>query len=183
MHSCEVLSAGPEDTAALGRALAAELAPGDVVLLVGGLASGKTTFVKAVAEALGYTEPVTSPTFTLANFYAAPELTLIHMDTYRLSAAAEFHDLGLADFMPDSATLIEWGDLVDGDFPGALRMSFSLPGDTGAPSRSEDGDKPDAADPEAAGNERVLQVTSSSDRWLPVIERLAGVLGAERAAR
>jgi tRNA threonylcarbamoyladenosine biosynthesis protein TsaE len=150
MQACEVLSSGPADTAALARSLAPQLAAGDVVLLVGALASGKTTFVQAVAQALGYAEAVTSPTFTLANFYPAPGLTVLHIDTYRLSGVPEFNDLGLVDFMDDAVTLIEWGDLVAGEFPDPLRLEFRVDG----------------------GDGRRIAMSSTGERWAPVIERL-----------
>jgi tRNA threonylcarbamoyladenosine biosynthesis protein TsaE len=154
MRACEVRSTGPADTADLAAAVAAELAPGDVVLLTGGLAAGKTTFVTAVAAALRYDGPVTSPTFTLANFYPAPGLTLLHVDTYRLPSVSDFTDLGLADFMDDAATVIEWGDLVADLFEGTLRLQF------------------DTADPQQPDS-RLIRVSSEGQRWAPVIERLA----------
>lgn len=153
MRACEVISTGPADTADLAGRLAAELTAGDVVLLAGGLAAGKTTFVAAVAAALDFDGPVTSPTFTLANFYAGPALTLLHVDTYRLESAADFTDLGLADFMDDAATLIEWGDLVAGEFECVLRLEL------------------EAGDPEHPDH-RVIRVSSECDRWAPVIDRL-----------
>jgi tRNA threonylcarbamoyladenosine biosynthesis protein TsaE len=153
MPSCEVVSTGPADTADLAGRVASELRPGDVVLLTGGLAAGKTTFVTAVAAALGYDGPVTSPTFTLANFYPAPALTVLHVDTYRLGSAGDFIDLGLADFMDDAATLIEWGDLVSGEFECVLRLEL------------------EANDPEHPDH-RAIRVSSGCDRWAPVIEGL-----------
>jgi tRNA threonylcarbamoyladenosine biosynthesis protein TsaE len=153
MPSCEIASSGPADTAALAGRVAAELTAGDVVLLSGGLAAGKTTFVTAVAAALDYDGPVTSPTFTLANFYPAPALTLLHMDTYRLGSAADVNDLGLADFMDDAVTLIEWGDLVAAEFECVLRLEFE----------AGDPDHPDR---------RTIRISSDCDRWAPVIERL-----------
>src|SRR5436189_4987054 len=92
-----VSASGPEGTAAVAARLAARLRPGDVVLLTGDLAAGKTTFVQAVTRALGSTDPVTSPTFALAQFYETPVAPILHVDTYRLSDVDEYRDLGLAD--------------------------------------------------------------------------------------
>jgi tRNA threonylcarbamoyladenosine biosynthesis protein TsaE len=164
MRSCEVVSTGPAGPADLAAAVASELTAGDVVLLTGGLAAGKTTFVTAVAAALGYQGPVTSPTFTLANFYPAPGLTLLHVDTYRLPSANAFADLGLADFMDDAATLIEWGDLVAGEFECTLRIEFGM------------------ADPREP-DRRVIRIESACDRWSPLIGRIVERLAEAKAYR
>ena len=87
----------PEQTARVAAVLSPHLTPGDVVLLTGDLAAGKTTFVKGVVTALGSTNPVTSPTFTLAQFYSTERGQVLHIDAYRLSGLAEFRDLGLDD--------------------------------------------------------------------------------------
>jgi tRNA threonylcarbamoyladenosine biosynthesis protein TsaE len=113
---------GADGTARIAASLAARLRPGDVVLLTGDLASGKTTFVKAVAEALGATDVVTSPTFTLAQFYKTPTAPILHVDTYRLGDVAEYRDLGLDDFVATSISLIEWGELVAGEFVAPLTV-------------------------------------------------------------
>ena len=117
---------GADGTAQIAARLAARLRPGDVVLLTGDLASGKTTFVKAVAEAMGATDVVTSPTFTLAQFYETPTTKLLHVDTYRIGDLAEYRDLGLADFVDTSISLIEWGELVAAEFPEPLTVNLAV---------------------------------------------------------
>ena len=72
------------DTAALGAAIAAGLAVGDVVALAGDLGAGKTTLARAILTALGLTGPMPSPTFTLVQTYEAPHLAVHHYDLYRL---------------------------------------------------------------------------------------------------
>lgn len=119
---------GADGTARVAASLAARLRPGDVVLLTGDLASGKTTFVKAVAAALGSTDVVTSPTFTLAQFYETPVAKVLHVDTYRLGDVAEYRDLGLDDFLDTAISLIEWGELVAGEFPEPLTVSLTVAG-------------------------------------------------------
>jgi tRNA threonylcarbamoyladenosine biosynthesis protein TsaE len=90
------------------RRLARALRPGDVVLLYGPLGSGKTTFVRAVAEALRVTDPVRSPSFTLANIYAG-DLTVQHLDLYRLQDIGEEDALALEEYLDGEAvTLVEW---------------------------------------------------------------------------
>src|SRR5262249_36775358 len=93
------------------RALAAELAPfaraGDLILLGGGLGTGKTAFAQGFARGLGVTAPVTSPTFVLVRTYEG-RLPLVHVDVYRLDHLQEVVDLGVADILDeDGVTLIE----------------------------------------------------------------------------
>ena len=103
------LSASPEDTERAGAALAAALAPGDVVLVSGELGAGKTTFVRGAARALGVTEPVTSPTFVVGHLYEGARGRVAHLDLYRL-AGLDDEDPGLLDpyFGPDLVTFVEW---------------------------------------------------------------------------
>jgi tRNA threonylcarbamoyladenosine biosynthesis protein TsaE len=99
-----------DETRAAGRQLAADLEPGDVVLLVGGLGAGKTTFVQGVAEGLGVTDDVTSPTFTLCQIYRG-RLTVLHADLWRLERLAEVIDLALDEGLEEGGVLLaEWGE-------------------------------------------------------------------------
>jgi tRNA threonylcarbamoyladenosine biosynthesis protein TsaE len=102
-----------EETTEIGRCLAAELKPGSVVLLRGDLGAGKTTMVKGIAEGFhaADAEAVTSPTFTLIHEYRGPEVTLYHIDLYRIDTQRELDTLALDDLMtPQSILLIEWGE-------------------------------------------------------------------------
>lgn len=103
------------------RALAAELAPfarpGDLILLEGGLGTGKTAFAQGFARGVGVTDPVTSPTFVLVRIYEG-RMPLVHVDVYRLDRLQELVDLGVADILDeDGVTLIEWGDVVTPALP------------------------------------------------------------------
>ena len=71
------------ETVALGRRLAGRLAPGTLVAFTGGLGAGKTAFCQGLAEGLGCTDPVSSPTFAIANYYRGPR-PLAHFDLYRI---------------------------------------------------------------------------------------------------
>jgi len=103
-----------DDMRALGRRLAAQLRPGDLVVLTGDLGAGKTTLVQGLADALGVTEPVLSPTFVIARVYRSGRLPLVHVDAYRLGSAVEVEDLDLDASVEESVTLVEWGEgLVD----------------------------------------------------------------------
>ena len=102
-----------EETTELGRGLAAELKPGNLVLLRGDLGAGKTTLVKGIAEAFNAAraDDVTSPTFTLIHEYRGPEVTLYHIDLYRIDTPRELDTLALDDLMTEkSILLIEWGE-------------------------------------------------------------------------
>jgi len=107
----EHVLATPEDTHALGRALAEVLRPGDLVVLVGPLGAGKTALTQGIGAGLGVREPVTSPTFVISRVH--PSLVggpdLVHVDAYRLGGAPELDDLDLDASVADSVTVVEWG--------------------------------------------------------------------------
>ena len=92
----------------IGRRLAGALRGGDLVLLYGPLGAGKTTLIRAVAEALDVTDPVRSPSFTLANIYAG-RLLVQHLDLYRLDEIGDDDALALEEYVGgDAVTLVEW---------------------------------------------------------------------------
>jgi tRNA threonylcarbamoyladenosine biosynthesis protein TsaE len=101
-------------TEALGAELAAALDDGDVVLVVGELGAGKTTFVRGAARALGVTDPVTSPTFSIGHRYrgrdgAGRGLTVSHLDLYRLEGLAHEEPDLLDDYLgPGRIAFVEW---------------------------------------------------------------------------
>ncbi len=102
-----------EQTTDLGRQIARELKPGSIVLLRGDLGAGKTTMVKGIAEGFhaAEAEAVTSPTFTLIHEYRGPEVTLFHIDLYRIDTQRELDTLALDDLLePNTILLIEWGE-------------------------------------------------------------------------
>jgi tRNA threonylcarbamoyladenosine biosynthesis protein TsaE len=133
----------------MAAALAPYLRAGDAILLKGPLASGKTAFVQELVAALGSKAEVTSPTFTLAQFYPIADETFLHIDAYRLSSVAEFRDLGLEDFVPESITAIEWGDIIEEDFTNALTIVFEF-----VPNQD---------------NWRKLTFSAAAERWQPVL--------------
>jgi tRNA threonylcarbamoyladenosine biosynthesis protein TsaE len=109
-------SDAPEATERVGAQLAAELRPGDVVLVSGELGSGKTTFVRGALRALGVSEAVTSPTFVVGVLYDGAEGPLAHLDLYRLSGLAD-EDPGLLDpyFGPGTVTFVEWPERAESE--------------------------------------------------------------------
>jgi tRNA threonylcarbamoyladenosine biosynthesis protein TsaE len=98
--------------------LARHVAPGQLVVLSGGLGAGKTTFVKAYAASLGVTAAVTSPSYTLVHHYrcgaGAPVSLLLHADLWRLRDGGEVADLALDEPLDDgAAAIVEWGERFD----------------------------------------------------------------------
>jgi tRNA threonylcarbamoyladenosine biosynthesis protein TsaE len=105
------------DTHALAERVGTLLRAGDVIVLAGELGAGKTVFAKGIARALGISEPVVSPSFTIVREYDAP-LPLVHVDVYRLDHVQELHDLGFDDLVGgDAVTVVEWGDRVRAVLP------------------------------------------------------------------
>lgn len=106
------ITKSPEETARIGRMLGLLLRAGDIVCLQGELGAGKTCFAQGVARGMGIEGPVTSPTFTLVNEYHG-DLTLYHLDVYRLNGSGEMDDLGYEEFFyGDGVTLVEWAERV-----------------------------------------------------------------------
>jgi tRNA threonylcarbamoyladenosine biosynthesis protein TsaE len=103
----------PDQTEAVGAALARDLTRGDVVLVSGELGSGKTTFVRGACRALGVTGPVTSPTFTIGQVLGgSPEIA--HLDLYRLGSLAGEDPALLEDYLtPDRVAFVEWPEVAE----------------------------------------------------------------------
>lgn len=112
-ESVSYTTASAAETEALGARLARGLLPGDVVLIDGELGAGKTTFVRGAARALGVTDAVTSPTFTIGQRYPAtpPVAYVSHVDLYRLASLRDEDPDLLADYIgADTITFVEWPD-------------------------------------------------------------------------
>jgi tRNA threonylcarbamoyl adenosine modification protein YjeE len=109
-----ILLVGRDATAELAAAVAASIRTGDTILLVGDLGAGKTTFVQALAVAMGATDDVVSPTFTIMRHVPlADGRTLLHLDAYRLHGPDDLDDLGFFELLEgDAIAVIEWGDIV-----------------------------------------------------------------------
>jgi tRNA threonylcarbamoyladenosine biosynthesis protein TsaE len=117
--SPELTTRSEQETEAAAARLAAGLREGDLLLLVGPLGAGKTTFVRGLARGLGSPATVNSPTFQLVRIYPG-RLQLAHVDLYRLAASVELADLGLDELLDQGAVAVEWGDRLglSGPQPG-----------------------------------------------------------------
>ncbi len=113
MSTQEFITHSAEETIALGRKLAAMLAPPKLILLRGELGAGKTTLVKGIAEGFhaATADDVTSPTFTLVHEYRGSEVNVYHIDLYRVDTPRQLETLGLDDLIAEnSVLLVEWGE-------------------------------------------------------------------------
>lgn len=114
-NGVRVTSEGKEKTKEFARKIAATLRGGETLALIGELGSGKTTFVKALAKALGVKKPVRSPTFVLMVPYRARRVRwLLHVDAYRIKNPSDLEAIGIHDYLgrSDTVTVIEWADRV-----------------------------------------------------------------------
>lgn len=110
MGMARYTTTSPRQTREVASALTRELPDRCVLALVGDLGSGKTCFVKGVADALGVRQPVTSPTFTIVNEYSGTR-RLAHIDLYRISSPDEALALGLDEYIDgEGITAVEWPD-------------------------------------------------------------------------
>lgn len=107
-----------QETYDLGKKIGEQLSPGSVLTLVGDLGVGKTVFSQGLAEGLGISEPVNSPTFTIIQIYDGGRLPFYHFDVYRIGDVSEMDEIGYEDyFWGDGVCLIEWANLIEEILP------------------------------------------------------------------
>ena len=120
----------PAETEALGQRLAETLQPGDVIAYFGDLGAGKTAFTRGLAQGLGITDPVTSPTYTIVNEYLGGRLPLFHFDMYRLSSADDLFDIGWEDYLDRGGVCaVEWSENVTEAMEGAVSVTIDVLGE------------------------------------------------------
>lgn len=106
-----------KETKNIAKAFAKELLAGDVICLSGDLGVGKTAFVQGLAEGLGVSAYVSSPTFTIVNCYEG-RLPLYHFDVYRISDCDEMYEIGYEEYVfGDGISVIEWPELISDILP------------------------------------------------------------------
>jgi len=160
------------DTSAIAAALAELCRPGDLIVLSGEMGAGKTAFAKGFGAALGVTEPITSPTFTLVHTYdIAPDRghgakALHHADLYRLDRTAEIADLALEELAEyQGIVLVEWGDVADALFGDHLEVHLE-------PDLFDDGVGDDEAFDGITDGARSIEISASGASWAPRWSRL-----------
>lgn len=115
-------SYSPEETSALGRELGANAKPGEVYTLIGDLGVGKTVLTQGIADGLGITEPICSPTFTIVQVYEEGRLPFYHFDVYRIGDIEEMDEIGYEDyFYGDGLCMIEWANLIEEILPDSYK--------------------------------------------------------------
>lgn len=127
-----IVTRSPEETERAGEEFAAELKGGEVILLVGQLGGGKTTFVRGLARGLGVDDPdgVASPSYTIVNEYPGGRLTVQHADLYRLDKPADIEDLALDDLLAaDAVVVVEWGDKLPAFIKPTIILRFKILGE------------------------------------------------------
>lgn len=126
----ERYSASEQETEAIGREMAQRLAPGAVVAFTGDLGAGKTAFVRGMAQGLGISQRVTSPTFTIVNEYEGGRLPLFHFDMYRLSSEEDLFDIGWEDYLDRGGLcVVEWSERVSGALGSPVTVTIEkIPG-------------------------------------------------------
>ncbi len=106
-------SYSPEETRRLGRETGLAASPGGLCTLAGELGAGKTVFAQGIAEGLGVTEPVSSPTFTILQVYEG-RMPFYHFDVYRIGDIEEMEEIGYGEcFYGEGFCLIEWADRIE----------------------------------------------------------------------
>lgn len=161
----ELRSDAPGDTREIAACVARLARSGDIVLLSGDMGSGKTVFAQGFGAALGVTEPMTSPTFTLVNSYPAGSLTLHHGDLYRLERTGEVADLAFGELAEFGGVLIvEWGEAA----AGVVRDHLAVHVDTVVGDDDVD-DGPSSA--------RLIEISAVGSMWAQRMERLERDLG------
>ena len=121
----KILIKSEDDTREFGLELAGELQPNDVLALIGDLGVGKTSLTKYIAEGLGVTENVTSPTFTIVAEHHSGKMPLFHFDVYRLESGKDMLDIGCDEYFDGGGlSIIEWADKVAEILPDRTKCIF-----------------------------------------------------------
>jgi tRNA threonylcarbamoyladenosine biosynthesis protein TsaE len=117
----DLITSSPAETERAGTLLGERLRKGDIVLLIGELGAGKTTFVRGVAQGTGSHADVASPTFQLVRVYPG-RVQLAHVDLYRVEHSSELRDLGLDELADRGAVVVEWGDRLEVDGAAVIEI-------------------------------------------------------------
>ncbi len=161
-------------TQAIAAALAALARPGDVIVLAGEMGAGKTAFAQGFGRALGVTDPITSPTFTLVHSYPLPgaKQTLHHADLYRLETTSDVADLALHELAEfGGIVLVEWGDVAAAALGDHLEVRLEPDDDDD----EDDGDDDDG-DEFGLDGARLVTIEAVGPAWATRWARLSSEL-------
>ena len=115
-----------QETTELGKKLGQQAKPGEIYTLVGDLGVGKTVLTQGIAEGLGITEAICSPTFTIVQVYEEGRMPFYHFDVYRIGDIEEMDEIGYEDyFYGEGLTMIEWANLIEEILP-AKRKEITI---------------------------------------------------------
>lgn len=104
-----MITHSPQETRDFGARLAQQLCAGDVLLLLGDLGAGKSEMTRGIAQGLGVTSTVTSPSFTILNVYEDGRVPLYHFDWYRLESSEELYEMGMDEYLGgNGVAVVEW---------------------------------------------------------------------------
>ena len=121
----QITTHSADETQALGQRLAKRLLPGDVIAYFGDLGAGKTALTRGIAQGLGVTDLVTSPTYTIVNEYLTGRIPLFHFDMYRLGSSDELFDIGWEDYLARGGVCtVEWSENVEDALQDAIRVTI-----------------------------------------------------------
>lgn len=126
----QITTHSADETQALGQRLAKRLLPGDVIAYFGDLGAGKTALTRGIAQGLGVTDLVTSPTYTIVNEYLTGRIPLFHFDMYRLGSSDELFDIGWEDYLNRGGVCaVEWSENVTEAMEGAVSVTIDVLGE------------------------------------------------------
>jgi tRNA threonylcarbamoyladenosine biosynthesis protein TsaE len=163
-------------THAVAAAIAGVARVGDMIVLAGDMGAGKTAFAQGFGRALGVTDPITSPTFTLVHSYPlSRRLTLHHADIYRLERTSDIDDLALPELAAfNGIVLVEWGDVAGSALGDHLEVRLNHVDDV------DDGDAPGGDEPdETSGDDfadagtREIELRAVGPAWAGRWDRIA----------
>lgn len=119
-------SDSPAETKNIAIRLSTELQGGETIAFYGDLGSGKTCFVTGLAQGLGFTGEVSSPTFAIINEYLGGRLNLYHFDMYRVSSWEDLYSTGFFDYLQEGGVLaVEWSENIESALPDdAIRVKI-----------------------------------------------------------
>ena len=121
----QITTHSADETQALGQRLAKRLLPGDVIAYFGDLGAGKTALTRGIAQGLGVTDLVTSPTYTIVNEYLTGRIPLFHFDMYRLGSSDELFDIGWEDYLSRGGVCaVEWSENVEDALRDAIHITI-----------------------------------------------------------